>query len=73
MEAYAQFSIKKIVIKFPAINFFSILGHETLDPESGSLIRTNAGSGSALNQCGPETLLCRVGESGMIWKVGSGY
>ncbi len=26
------------------------------DPESGSAIRTNAGSGSALNQCGSETL-----------------
>jgi hypothetical protein len=40
--------------------FFSILGHQTLDPESGSAIRKNAGSGSvsgsALNQCGSETL-----------------
>jgi hypothetical protein len=40
--------------------FFSILGHQTLDPESGSAIRENAGSGSvsgsALNQCGSETL-----------------
>jgi hypothetical protein len=44
--------------------FFSILGHLTLDPdpgsESGSAIRKNAGSGSvsgsALNQCGSETL-----------------
>jgi hypothetical protein len=26
------------------------------DPESGSAIRKNAGSGSALNQCGSETL-----------------
>ena len=66
-----QFLIKKIEIKFPAINFFSILGHQTLDlgsgsgiriwdPESGSAIRKNAGSGSvsgsALNQCGSETL-----------------
>jgi hypothetical protein len=58
-----QFLIKKIEIKFSAINFLSILGHETLDldPESGSAIRKNAGSesisGSALNQCGSETLL----------------
>jgi hypothetical protein len=55
-----QFVIKKIEIKFPAINFFSILGHQTLDPdpESRSAIRKNAGSasGSALNQCGSETL-----------------
>jgi hypothetical protein len=28
-----QFLIKKIEIKFPAINFFSILGHQTLDPD----------------------------------------
>jgi hypothetical protein len=56
-----QFLIKKIEIKFPAINFFSILGHQILDPdpESGSAIRKNAGSvsGSALNQCGSETLI----------------
>jgi hypothetical protein len=53
-----QFLIKKIEIKFPAINFLSILGHQTLDPDkgSGSAIRKNAGSGSALNQCGSETL-----------------
>jgi hypothetical protein len=54
-----QFLIKKIEIKFPAI--IAILGHQTLDPESGSAIRKNAGSGSvsgsALNQCGFETLL----------------
>jgi hypothetical protein len=42
--------------------FFLILGHQTLDPdpESGSAIRKNAGSGSvsgsALNKCGSETL-----------------
>ena len=54
-----QFLIKKIKIKFP----ISILGHQTLDPdpESGSAIRKNAGSGSvsgsALNQCGSETLV----------------
>jgi hypothetical protein len=40
--------------------FFSVLGHQSLDPESGSAIRKNAGSGSvsgsALNQCGSETL-----------------
>ncbi len=56
-----QFLIKKIGIKFPAIHFFSILGRQTLDPdpESGSAIRKNAGSvsGSALNQCGSETIL----------------
>jgi hypothetical protein len=57
-----QFLIKKIEIKFPAIIFFSILGHQTLDPdlESGSAIRKNAGSRfvsrSSLNQCGSETL-----------------
>jgi hypothetical protein len=60
-----QFLIKKIEIKFPAINFFSVLGHQSLDPdpESGSAIRKNAGfgsvSGSALNQCGSETLIPR--------------
>jgi hypothetical protein len=56
-----QFLIKKIEIKFPAINFFLILGHQTLDPdpESGSASRKNAGSGSVsgLNQCGSETLV----------------
>jgi hypothetical protein len=58
-----QFSIIKIEIKFPAKIFFPILGHQTLDPDpgSGSAIRKNAGSGSvsgsALNQCGSETLL----------------
>jgi hypothetical protein len=40
--------------------FFSILGHQSQtlapDPQSGSAIRKNAGSGSALNQCGSETL-----------------
>ncbi len=29
-----QFLIKKIEIKFPALNFFSILAHQTLDPDS---------------------------------------
>ncbi len=57
-----QFFIKKIEIKFPAIIFFSILGHHALDPDpgSGSAIRKNAGSGSvsrsALNQCRSENL-----------------
>jgi hypothetical protein len=57
-----QFLIKKIEIKFPATNFLSIFGHQSLDPDpgSGSAIRKNAGSGSvsgsALNQCGSETL-----------------
>jgi hypothetical protein len=31
-----QFLIKKIEIKFPAIHFFSILGHQTLDTDPGS-------------------------------------
>ncbi len=34
-----QFLIKKIEIKFPAINFFLILGHQTLDPDPGSGIQ----------------------------------
>jgi hypothetical protein len=37
-----QFFIKKIEIKFPAIIFFSILGHQTLDPDS------DPGSGSRI-------------------------
>jgi hypothetical protein len=45
-----QSLIKKIEIKYPAINFLSILGH---------VIRKNAVSGSVsgsvLNQCGSET------------------
>jgi hypothetical protein len=59
-----QFLIKKIEIS--SYKFFSILGHQTLDPDpgSGSAIRKNAGSGSvsgsALNQCGSETLLTRL-------------
>ena len=57
-----QFLIKKIKIKFLVVSFFLILDHQTLDPdpESGSAIIKNAGSGSvcgsALNQCGSETL-----------------
>jgi hypothetical protein len=31
-----QFLIKKIKIRFPAVNFFQILGHQTLDPDPGS-------------------------------------
>jgi hypothetical protein len=34
-----QFLIKNIEIKFPAIKFFSSLGHQTLDPDPGSGIR----------------------------------
>ncbi len=34
-----QFLIKKIKIKFSAINFLSILGHQTLDPDPESAIR----------------------------------
>jgi hypothetical protein len=53
-----QFLIKKIEIKFPAIIFFNFRSG------SGSAIRKNAGSGSvsgsALNQCGSETLTFEV-------------
>jgi hypothetical protein len=51
-----QFLIKKIKFKFLVVNFFTILDHQTLDPDPGSrsVIRKNAGSGSisgsALNQ-----------------------
>jgi hypothetical protein len=69
-----QYLIKKIEIKFPAINFFSILGHQTLnlDPESGSAIRKNvgSGSGSALNQCGSETLLVGCESGSLALKQG---
>jgi hypothetical protein len=41
-----QFLIKKIEIKFSSYKFFTILGHQTLYPESGSEIRKNTGSGS---------------------------
>jgi hypothetical protein len=62
-----QFLIKKIKIKFLVVNFFQFLVIKLWmirirdpDPESGSAIRKNAGSGSvsgsALNQCGSETL-----------------
>jgi hypothetical protein len=51
-------------LQFPAVILFTILGHQTLDPDpgsrgSGSAIRKNSGfeSGSALNQCGSATLL----------------
>jgi hypothetical protein len=40
-----QFLIKKTEIKFPAINFFSILGHQTLEPDPGP------GSGSGIRIC----------------------
>jgi hypothetical protein len=49
--------IKKIKIKFLVVNFISILDHQTLDPDPGSAIRKNAGSGSVLNQSGSETLI----------------
>jgi hypothetical protein len=47
-----QFFIQKIEI------FFPFLDHQTLvqDPGSGSAIRKNSGSGSALNQYGSENL-----------------
>ncbi len=63
-----QFLIQKINIKISSCQFFSILDHQTRirirDPESGSAIRKNAGSGSifgsALNQCGSATLVLRT-------------
>ncbi len=59
-----QFLIKKIKIKFLVVNIFQFqiikpwirIRDPDPDPESGSAIRKNAGSGSALNQCGSETL-----------------
>jgi hypothetical protein len=69
MAIFDQENINKIF----SCKFFLILGHHILDPdpqlekmldpvpESGSAIRKNAGSGSvsgsALNQCGSETLV----------------
>jgi hypothetical protein len=73
-----QFLIKKIKIKFLVVNFFPILDHQTLDPdpESGSAIRKNAGSGSvsgsALNQCGSETLVFWCKKSFFNPKISSG-
>jgi hypothetical protein len=68
-----QLLIKKIEPKFPAINFFQFqvikpwIRIRDPDPESGFAIRKNAGSGSvsgsALNQCGSETLVSLV-----IWR-----
>ncbi len=56
-----QFLIKKIKSKFPALIFFQFYVTKPWirnpDPQSGSAIRKNAGSGSALNQCGSETLV----------------
>ncbi len=53
-----KFLIKKIKNKISSCKSFSIVGHQTLDPDpgSGSAIRKNAGSGSGLNQCGSATL-----------------
>jgi hypothetical protein len=52
-----QFLIKKIEIKFATKIFF--FNFRSSNPGSGSrsAIRKNSGSGSALNQCGSETLL----------------
>jgi hypothetical protein len=69
-----QFLIKKIKNKFVVVHFFNFRssnpgsgsGIRIRDPypESGSAIRRNAGSGSvsgsALNQCGSETLVFSV-------------
>jgi hypothetical protein len=61
-----QFLIKTIKIEFLVVNVFQFwiikpwIRIRDPDPESGSAIRKNAGSGSvsgsALNQCGSETL-----------------
>ncbi len=59
-----QFLIQKNLIFFSAVIFYQFLVIKAWirirdpDPESGSAIRENAGSvsGSALNQCGSETL-----------------
>jgi hypothetical protein len=60
---YCVFSWPPFLAKFPAINFFSF---RSSNPGSGSAIRKNDGSGSvsgsALNQCGSETLLFRQRE-----------
>jgi hypothetical protein len=51
---------QEIKNKISSCKFFPILGHQTLnpDPEYVSAIRKNdgSGSGSALNQCGSDTL-----------------
>jgi hypothetical protein len=52
-SAECSLLIKNIKIKFPAVN---LLKFSSSNPGSGSAIRKNAGSGSALNQCGPATL-----------------
>jgi hypothetical protein len=60
-----QFLLKKKKIKILVVNFFQFYiikpWIRIRDPESGSAIRRNAGSGSvsgsALNQCGSETLI----------------
>jgi hypothetical protein len=65
-----QFLIKKIEIKFPAITLFQSevinpwIRIRDPDPESGSAIRKNAGSGSALNQCESENLLFSIPDPG---------
>ncbi len=46
-----QFLIKKIKIKFPAVNFFAILGHQTLDPDPDTQLE------KMLEQCESETLI----------------
>ncbi len=57
-----QFLIQKKFNFFSAVIFFQFLVIKAWirirdpDPGSGSAIRKNAGSGSALNQCGSETL-----------------
>jgi hypothetical protein len=57
---YGGLEISKLQFLIEIKFNFSILANETLDPdpESGSAVRKNAGSGSesALNQCGSATL-----------------
>jgi hypothetical protein len=53
-----QFFIKKISNFYLAINFFPVFGRQNpgFGTGSRSAIRKNAGSGSALSQCGSTTL-----------------
>jgi hypothetical protein len=61
-----HFRSKKYKKSFTAANFFQVLVIKTLDselnpdpnPYSDPQCRKNAGSGSALNQCGSTTLHC---------------
>jgi hypothetical protein len=54
----AIFDPKNIQISFTAVNFFLVFAHQNpgFRTGSGSAIRKNAESGSALNQCESTTL-----------------